>query len=244
MLSSSVDVNSLLTPARHDGVEILDDPAVDPDVMSRSMSDVARANALLGGTRAAMAELKPALAYIGHQATMLDVGTGHGDIPAAARLVAQSIGVELRTIGIDMSQPLVAANRGASDYAIRGDALHLPFRDKSVEIVMASQLLHHFRGESVVTLVREMDRVASRRVVISDLLRSRIAAAGLWLASFPLRFHPVSRHDGVISVMRGFVPSELADIVEAATRRRPRVTRRAGFRLTTSWEPRMTSAAT
>jgi hypothetical protein len=39
-------------------------------------------------------------------------------------------------------------------------------------------------------------------------------------------------------VMRGFVPAELADIVEAATGHRPKVSRHAGFRLTTSWQPR------
>jgi hypothetical protein len=70
------------------------------------------------------------------------------------------------------------------------------------------------------------------------LRRSLVAAAGFWLGSFPLRFHPVTRHDGVVSVMRGFTPSELASIVERATGQRPIVTRRLGFRLTTSWTPR------
>jgi 2-polyprenyl-3-methyl-5-hydroxy-6-metoxy-1,4-benzoquinol methylase len=229
---------ALLTPARRHGVEFLDDPAVDPEIIKRSMSDVVRANSLFGGTVAAIAELERTLDRNRIELTMLDVGTGHGDIPAAAKMLARSRGIRLRTIGIDMSEPLLSANRGASDAAIRGDALHLPLRDRSVDIVMASQVLHHFRGESAIAMVREMNRVAALRVVISDLRRSFIAAAGLWLASFPLRFHPVSRHDGVVSVMRGFVPQDLADIVEAATGHRPEVRQRAGFRLTTSWKPR------
>jgi ubiquinone/menaquinone biosynthesis C-methylase UbiE len=28
---------------------------------------------------------------------------------------------------------------------VRGNALKLPFRDKSIDIVMCSQVLHHFR---------------------------------------------------------------------------------------------------
>jgi hypothetical protein len=103
---------------------------------------------------------------------------------------------------------------------------------------MASQVLHHFEFDDAVVVVREMDRVARRRVVISDLRRSVVAAAGLWLASFPLGFHPVSRHDGVVSVMRGFVPNELADIVKAATGTTPEVRRRLGFRVTAGWTPR------
>jgi hypothetical protein len=82
-----------------------------------------------------------------------------------------------------------------------------------------------------------MNRVARHRVVISDLRRSVVAATGLWVGSFLLGFHPVSRHDGVVSVMRGFVPSELAEIVSNATGQRPVITRRLGFRLTTSWTP-------
>jgi hypothetical protein len=64
-----------------------------------------------------------------------------------------------------------------------------------------------------------------------------LAAAGLWLVSFPLRFHAVSRHDGVVSVMRGFTAGELADTVKQAVSKKPIVHRRLGFRVTTSWAP-------
>jgi len=83
----------------------------------------------------------------------------------------------------------------------------------------------------------EMNRVARVRVIVSDLRRSWIAAAGLWIASFPLRFHAVSRHDGVVSVMRGFTPEELGDTVREAVARKTVVHRRRAFRVTTSWTP-------
>lgn len=227
----------LLAPKRARGIEILDNPGIAPEVMTRSMRDVVRANILFGGRRAVLAELRPILEAMPGMGDLLDVGTGLGDIPAAAKELAKKIGVELRTIGIDISPPLVAMERDTMDAVVRGDALALPFEDHSIDVVMASQVLHHFPVESAVTLVTEMNRVARKRVVISDLRRSRIAAAGLWLGSFPLGFHPISRHDGVVSVMRGFLPAELAEIVEAATGHRPVVHRRLGFRLTTSWNP-------
>jgi SAM-dependent methyltransferase len=230
-------VTSLLTPARRRGVEFLDEPGVTADLMTRSMKDVARANALFGGRRAALAELRTVFEHMSGRCELLDVGTGLGDIPAAAKKLAKKFGVDLRTVGIDMSLPLVAQQRDLTDAVVRGDALALPFRSRSIDVVMASQILHHFQFESAVELVREMNRVARERVVISDLRRSRIAAAGLWLGSFPLGFHPVSRHDGVVSIFRGFLPDELADIVGTATGKRPEVSRRIAFRLTTSWKP-------
>ncbi len=225
------------TPPRTRADEILDDPGVTPELITRSMRDVARANILFGGTRAAMAELRPAFAAMSSPIDLLDVGTGLGDIPAAAKRLARTMGLELRTIGIDRSLPLIALQRGLTDAVLGGDAFALPFRNRSIDVVMASQVLHHFPPELAVVFVRELSRVATKRVVISDLRRSLVAAAGLWLGSFPLGFHPVSRHDGVVSVMRGFLPAELAEIVQEATGQRPTVRRRLGFRLTTSWDP-------
>ena len=40
-----------LTPARRRGMEILDDPDVDPAVRRQSIRDVTRSNRLLGGLR-------------------------------------------------------------------------------------------------------------------------------------------------------------------------------------------------
>ncbi|HEX6575727.1 MAG TPA: methyltransferase domain-containing protein [Gemmatimonadaceae bacterium] len=226
-----------LTPARRRGVEILDDPSVDPGLMRRSMRDVERANTYFGGRRAALAELDRTLKELPSGSTFLDVGTGRGDIAAAVKTRARELGKTVRTIGIDMSLPLIEEAKAGNDLAVRGNALALPFRNSSVDVVFASQVLHHFPEPSAVAMVREMNRVARRRVVISDLRRSVVAATGLWVGSFLLGFHPVSRHDGVVSVMRGFLPFELEEIVVRATGKRPIATRRLGFRLTTSWVP-------
>jgi SAM-dependent methyltransferase len=174
-------MRSLLIPRRRRGFEILDSPDVDPQVVTRSLSDVVKANALFGGVSSVMDEL--------------------------------------------------------ADRSICGDARHLPVADNSIDIVMCSQVLHHFNDDEALMVLREMNRVARSRVIVCDLRRSWISAAGLWLVSFPLRFHAVSRHDGVVSVLRGYTSGELADTVQSAVKRRPVAHRRRGFRVTTSWAP-------
>jgi len=230
-------VRSLLTPARRRGVEILDSPDVDPAIITRSLADVARANALFGGLSSAVDEIRDALGELPNDATLLDVGTGLGDIPCRARAIAIENGITLTTIGLDAACALAVASKSAVTLSVCADALKLPFADNSIDIVMCSQVLHHFSGVRALQLLREMDRVARRRVIVSDLRRSWLAAAGIWIVSFPLRFHAVSRHDGVVSVMRGFTPNELVDTVQQAVARRPRARRRRGFRVTTSWIP-------
>jgi SAM-dependent methyltransferase len=234
---------SLLTPPRRRGHEILDDPDCDARLRRRSLADVARSNRLFGGTSAVLAELDAVLDSArgaggsSGTLTLVDVGTGIGDIPAAARARAERRGVRLVALGVDGAAPLAAAAAARLDGAVQADARRLPFPDGSVDVVTCSQLLHHFRDPEAQAVVAELHRVARRRVIIADLRRSWLAAAGLWLASYPLRFHPVSRHDGVVSVLRGFTGAELRDLVRAATGRVPAVRRRPAFRLTASWAP-------
>ena len=228
---------ALLVPRRRRGVEYLDDPATDPRLLTRSLADVARSNALFGGASAVMAELEDAWRLVPSDATLLDVGTGIGDIPARAAARARRRGVRLATFGLDGAEPLAAASRERTTGSLCADALTLPFADRSIDIVICSQTLHHFPDPDAHRVIAELDRVARARVIIADIRRSWLAAAGIWLASFPLRFHPVSRHDGVVSVLRGYTKAELRELVRTAIGRSPRVRTRMGFRVTASWSP-------
>jgi SAM-dependent methyltransferase len=236
----------LLTPRRRHGREYLDDPVINARVAERSMGDVARSNALFGGARAVLTELDDLLRIPpcpeGTRAfSLLDVGTGLGDIPARVRIHAARHGVTVCTMGLDTSQTLAIAAQDAALPVMRADARHLPVADRAFDVVLCSQLLHHFPGDDGMALLRELDRVACRRVIVSDIRRSWLAAAGIWLASWPLRFHPVSRHDGVVSVLRGFTLDELSAVVRAAVGVSPRVRRHRGFRVTASWTPKDTA---
>jgi SAM-dependent methyltransferase len=235
--------------SRRHASEILDDPEVDPAIRVRSHRDVERSNLLLGGRRAAMLALRPLFHELHEEAgaaprvtrhapaTLLDVGTGLADLPWRAREIARRRGLALRTIAIDGAFVLIASARHRLNDAVCGDALALPFADHSVDIVLCSQLLHHFDRDRAVALIGELDRVARRRVIISDLRRSWLAASGFSLAAFALRFHPVTRHDGHLSVMRGFTEGELGGMVLTATGVQPAIRRRLGYRLTASWTP-------
>lgn len=228
----------MFTPARARGREILDDPGCNPALAERSLRDVARSNALFGGTRAVLGELWPALWSMKTQrASLLDVGSGVGDIARRARDLARSRGYTLDAMGLELTAGLSRATRDAVGTAVCGDALALPFASHSVDVVTCSQVLHHFPDDTATLLLRELSRVARHRVIVADLRRSWLAIAGLWTASFPLGFHPVSRHDGVVSIRRGYTPDELSALVHRAIGQPAEVQTRAGFRVTASWTP-------
>ena len=227
-----------LVPARRRGVELLDAPNTDPAIALRSLADVGRCNRMFGGTSAVLSELRSELRAAHDERrplNVLDVGTGLGDIPKCIRLAGRKMGVDVVTYGIELSHSLARAAQEADCLSVAANAMALPFASASVDVVTCSQVLHHFEEPEALRLLRELARVARRRVIVADIRRSWAAAAGLWLASWPLRFHPASRHDGVVSVLRGFRRDELAAIVEQATGRRPEARDRRGFRVTASW---------
>ena len=236
---------------REQALEILDDPDVDPALRERSHRDVELSNVLFGGRRAVMLALRPLFDELTrgrrgpHQAphaTLLDIGTGLADLPWRAREIARRRGLTLHTIALDGAFSLISAARHRVNVPICGNAFALPFADRSVDVVLCSQLLHHFDHDRGVALISEMERVARHRVIISDLRRSWIAAVGFSLAAFALRFHPITRHDGRLSVLRGFTEGELGGMVVTATGLQPAIRRRLGYRLTASWTPAATPA--
>jgi SAM-dependent methyltransferase len=224
-----------LTPARHRGVEILDDPSTPPDVRRRAMADVVRANALFGGKQSTLRAFHLVLPTLPANAMLLDVGTGLGDIAFAAAETARGRGVTLDIIGLDVSENLLRLAQGRMSGATVGDAMTLPFAAASVDIVHCSQLLHHFADRDAITVLQELHRVSRGWVIVSDLRRSWIAAGAFWLASMALRFHPVTRRDGVTSVLRGFTTAELERLIVMATGARPQVRRGAFWRISASW---------
>ena len=230
-------MTGILTPRRRYDTELLDAHSDDDALVLRTIADIERSNVVFQGAHAAVAELRRYFPLLPERATLLDVGTGMGDVPAAAARAARSHGVQLDTIGLDAAAVVSRLASACVTLSVCASGLQLPFADAGVDLVMCSQTLHHFRGEEELSLLREMNRVARVAVVVSDLRRSWIAAAGFWAASFPLRFHPVTRHDGVLSVLRGYTRRELADAVMSAVGVRPVVHSRIGFRLTTSWAP-------
>ena len=69
------------------GHELLDDPAADPRLVHRSLTNIVRANRLFGGRAAVRFGLARLLRAVppGASLTLFDIGTGAGDLAAAAR---------------------------------------------------------------------------------------------------------------------------------------------------------------
>lgn len=212
--------------------ELIDRGGHDPGELSRSLDHVAAVNRFLGGDRALRRHLSP-LRTTRPDARVLDVGTGNGRVLASILRWARRGGARWRGVGLELSpEMLAAAGPAGAPALVRGDGLSLPFADASFDAVLCTLTLHHFRDDTAADLVAEMARVSRGVVVVNDLERclpnymaARLLAVTWW------RGNALTRHDGPLSVLRGWTPGELERIARAAGLEGARVVRRFPFRL-------------
>ena len=173
---------------------------------------------------------------------VLDVGTGAGDIPAVLQHWAAHRGIALTVIALDQHhgvlQYLHTAPATTPNVAyVQADGLRLPFPPRTFDIVVCSTMLHHLDWEHGVALLRSMAAVARYGVVVNDLLRG-------WLHYYAARLllaltgcHPVTRHDGAMSVLRAYRVQEVREMARQAALAPVRVSAALGYRFVLVYEP-------
>jgi 2-polyprenyl-3-methyl-5-hydroxy-6-metoxy-1,4-benzoquinol methylase len=206
--------------------------------LGRSLDDLRRVNAALGSRRTAVSLVHRLASASGRRpVTILDLGTGGADIPIAVARSARRLGLPLRITATDLHPTTLAfareRTRGFPEISVeRADLLDLHYAPGSFDIVMSHTTLHHFSEAEAATALREMDRVAGMAVMVTDLARSRTALLGArLLAATAWRRHPITRHDGPVSVRAAFTPSEIRTLAEEVFTCPFRVRRHALFRL-------------
>ncbi|HET6836860.1 MAG TPA: methyltransferase domain-containing protein [Gemmatimonadales bacterium] len=220
------------------GVELLDDPAADPVTVAESLRNIARANRWFGGAAAVRHGLARTLRDTtpGQTLSLLDLGTGAGDLPRVAERWGCRRGIQIKPVGLELSRAAAALAQHSGLPTVVGCAGTPPIRDKSVDIVLVSQVAHHLSPRSVVHLLRTCDRLARRAVILADLRRHPVAAAGFRLGGRLLGFDAVTLNDGVTSIRRGFSRAGLLALMAQAGIT-GRVDATPGFRLVATWLP-------
>jgi ubiquinone/menaquinone biosynthesis C-methylase UbiE len=214
------------------GTELLDDASADDAQVRESLRNIARANRWFGGTRAVRWAVTQLLQDVqaGASLELLDVGAGAGDLARAAESVARARGVKLDSICLDRHRVAAGLARAAKHRSLVADAGALPLADQSVDILLLSQLVHHFDRPSAERLLRESARVARRGIIVADLQPSWLAATLFRPAARALGFDRITIHDGLTSLRRAYSRRELAVLMQRAGLP-SRVTRHPGWRL-------------
>ncbi len=205
--------------------ELLDE-GVPEDEALRSLADLRFVNRWLGTGSSVLGAVLPLLDGVARP-SVLDVGSGSGDLPALVRrhcpAVSLAVALDIKALHLREAPSGVAP--------VVADVHGLPFPPASFDVVTASLFLHHFDGPDTAQVLASLYHLARRGLVVHDLHRARVP---YWFAkaTFPwLLRSPVSVADGLLSIRRAFTPRELAASFSEAGIPRVRVERHFPYRL-------------
>jgi 2-polyprenyl-3-methyl-5-hydroxy-6-metoxy-1,4-benzoquinol methylase len=206
----------LTTKYRTDQGEIMDDFAMEGEILRDALDKIASINQLLGGNKLTLHGVKDMLstAEQDRKFTIVDVGCGNGDMLRALADYATTKGLTFNLIGIDANNFTITHARDLSkNYANISyrceDIFDKEFENLKYDIVLCTLTLHHFKDDQIEKLLSVFYKNATLGVVINDLHRSKIAYRSFQALCKVFRLNDMSREDGLVSILRGFKKVDL-----------------------------------
>ena len=211
------DLARVIDLPRTDEPEQIDDPNQPFAELSRSMQDVAFTNRLFGGTQTVLHHVARLLRNVppGTEIRILDIATGSADIPLALEAWGRKRGLKLTIVAVDNHEAMLrmAAEAAPNISLALADALSLPFPPHSFDLALCALAFHHFGFEASAQVLRTMDQLTTRGLIITDLKRDKLTLWGVQASFAAMNAHPFTRHDGPASVRRAFTPPEYRKMV-------------------------------
>jgi len=217
---------------RQPTAEWLDAEAGRPAEIVASFRDLRFINRYFGGDVAtrAMIERVAAASQI-TSLSLLEVAAGSGDGPLAVRRSLKRRGLHLDVTLLDRAAShLLTPDRRNGTPTVIGDALALPFRDESFDLVGCTLFAHHLSPLQLGQFVHEGLRVCKKAVLINDLVRD-IRHLALSYAALPLFRSRLTRHDAIASVRQAYTQEEMAVLLRPTKGARVEIHRRYLFRM-------------
>ncbi|HWZ42288.1 MAG TPA: methyltransferase domain-containing protein [Candidatus Saccharimonadales bacterium] len=189
--------------------ELLDTDAGTPREVAGSLADIDTVNQHLGGVKTMTSLLRTVATKRALKSlSWLDVAGARGGMAAKAVTALAKRGLPVTPVLLDRA----ASHLSNDTTAVCGDALQLPFRDGSFDVVGCCLFLHHLEPEEIVGFVNEALRVARYAVLINDLIRHPLH---LWMARAgkPIYRSRITRHDAPASVRRAYTAGEMGEML-------------------------------
>jgi SAM-dependent methyltransferase len=150
--------------------------------------------------------------------TLLDVGSGYGDLIRAIDAWARRHDVQIALTGVDLNPWSAKAARTATDPArpISWATSNIFDHRDGADIVVSSLFTHHLTDAEVTDFLKWSEAEARIGWFVNDLHRHPFPYYGFALLARVARWHPFVRHDGPVSIARAFQAADWTRLIAAA----------------------------
>ncbi|RFN58123.1 methyltransferase domain-containing protein [Marixanthomonas ophiurae] len=196
-------------------VEIMDDFNLQGKEMQAVLTDLKTVSNLLGGANITLKGIKKLLSkrLKNEEVTIIDVGCGDGEMLRKCAHFGKRNQYNFNLIGLDANPNIIseAKERSKSFENLTFKTLDIfsaePF--PKADIILCNLFLHHFKNADIVSILKKLIEASNMGVVVNDLHRSKLAFTLFKGFSSVFLKTKIARHDGLVSVARGFKREEL-----------------------------------
>lgn len=206
------------TKYRTEEAEIMDDFALEGEVLRDALDKIASINQLLGGNALTLKGVEKLLKSTPSEKeiVIVDVGCGNGDMLRSLADFGKKNNFKFRLIGIDANAFTInhAQNLSKNFSNISYECLDIfspSFVEIKCDIVLCTLTLHHFKDQEIERLLAVFYEQARLGVVINDLHRTAVAYRLFQALCFVFQLNAMSREDGLTSILRGFKKEDLEE---------------------------------
>ncbi len=204
------------TKYRSDVPEIMDDFAMEGEILRDALDKIAKINQLLGGNLLTLRAVQDLIVNIPKQSeiVIVDIGCGNGDMLRTLANFGLKNNLNFRLIGIDANNFTIKHAQSLSEnypnisYQCE-DVFEKAFAELKYDIVLCTLTLHHFKDDEIIQLMTVFNTNSRVGIVINDLHRSALAYRLFQVLCFVFQLNAMSREDGLVSILRGFKKEEL-----------------------------------
>jgi 2-polyprenyl-3-methyl-5-hydroxy-6-metoxy-1,4-benzoquinol methylase len=225
---------------RHRQPELMDAPDLPTARMIETLKGLRLVNAVTQSSRLMWPDLAAAARLHRGKLRVLDVACGGGDVLMTLSRWAAKALLDIELSGCDASPEAVSYARETA----AGAGLPISFFELKVgrdplpegyDMIMSTLFLHHLDEEDAIGFLRETAAKARNRLVVQDLLRSRLS---YWFARAGTRLlllNDICRLDGRTSVEGAFTRDEARALAQAAGLKHAEIVPRFPFRYLIRW---------
>jgi SAM-dependent methyltransferase len=198
--------------------ELLDESNILRDQLFNNLRELDTFNKFAGGHAILLKGIKQLITDHHKIYHVVDLGCGSGDALKAIAKWARSKKFRVRLTGIDLNAHAIEYMKiycmnypeitgFISDYSdyITGN--------ESIDIIHCSLFCHHLNDNELLQLFIYCRQYVKTGFIINDLHRSRLAYYSAWLFTRLLNGSELAKHDGPVSVLRGFKYGELNQLL-------------------------------
>lgn len=198
--------------------ELMDQPNCDTAMLFNTYRQFKTINRLISGWHRIYKQfIKPTFSEKDRQYSILDIGCGGGDIMLWLDTLTKKDGFNVTFTGIEPDQRaidfLMNLDQPDNIKFMKSSSYDLVEKNFTFDIVISNHLMHHLAPSELKTVCEHASKLASRKIIFSDIERSDAGYAAFKLLATPFFHNSFIVPDGLTSIRRSFRKAELLKIL-------------------------------